>query len=115
MKSPYLKQMKEWAVYWETDSNNEFGEETFKAPVEIRCQWNDFVQEIIDWKGIHTVSNSQIMVPSALVPGSFMLYGRLADVLTPSTPREIVGIARILRCNRIPRVRGDSHLRVVYL
>lgn len=109
------RQMKQKATYWATLSQNKYGEETYDAPVEIDCQWNDVTLDVVDANGQHTITKSQIMVDRDLQVGGLLLLSELADVSYPDAPLQNERIERIIRFDKIPRVRADKFMRVAYV
>ena len=56
-------------VWWEQDDKDEYGNETFKAPIEIDCRWDDKTTKVITTDGDEKVSTASVMVDRMMKPG----------------------------------------------
>lgn len=104
---------KQWAVYWAPLGVNDLGNETFDAPVEIRCRWENLQEEYTDYQGIVRISKSKVYEIEVLAPGGFLWEGRLADAETD--PLAMPTASKIGAYNSVPSLRANQTLRWVTL
>lgn len=114
----------DFCVYWALKSNesgelayDNHGQPAHTDPVEIRCRWQDQVQEIIDPEGTRHMTKAKVYVESDVDVGGMLYHGLLSGL--PSgylSPREDVEDAwEIMRFEKLPELKYGQYLRTVYL
>ena len=122
------RMLKQTCVYWDVDEMNEEGQRTFKAPVEIKCRWEDTNEQFIDRNGQPQTSSAKVFVDRDvtllgvlwLPPDNIQLaegeaIGQLTD---ESRPFNNPGAFEIRKFGKIPTLKqrkADHVLRTVWL
>jgi len=112
------KMLKQWAVYWPLSSTevDAYGQPTYGTAVEIRCRWQDRVEETLNEQGILKISKAKIYVASDVDVGGVLWQGRLVDVPTSLTePKKNAKAFEIIRFDKLPDLKIKSFLRTAYL
>jgi len=114
--------LKQTAIYWAPDSVDQYGQTTYLSPVELRCRWEDVMQEIITADGAKQVSKTKVMVNEDVVIGGVMMLGSLesgdsgeSGGLNEEDPKANEGAWEIINVGKIPNFRATEFLRLAYL
>lgn len=111
-----LKKMrKQWAVYWATESNDQFGNPVYEEPVEIKCRWEDKQDLFRDKEGKEVVSSAKVWPDRHLTLDGVLWEGRLEDVPSQTHPFENPGSRAIRSTNSVPSLNAKQFARWVYL
>ena len=118
-----IKRMrKQTAVYWELASNDsggvaydDYGNPIMGTPVEIKCRWEDVIEEIIDSKGTARISSSTVYVDRDMVAGEILMLGSRTDISDPVNIKENDGAYEIMKVGKLPNIKATEFLRTVYL
>ncbi len=103
------------AVYWAVSGNNGYTN-TFSAPAEISCRWEDRQKLVRTATGEEKLSSSTIFTDEELIMGSFLYKGDI-DSLSSSAagPRDNVASREIIAFKNIPDLDGNVVIRAYYL
>jgi hypothetical protein len=108
------KILKMKAVYWEKDSIDNYGQPTYKTPVEIGCRWEEIMEEFVTAEGTREVSKAKIYVGDDMKTGGLLLLGELASGMTETNAKDY-DVFEIRAFYKIPDIRCKKYVRFVYL
>lgn len=77
---------KQWAVYWEYDSQDRNGKDTYKDPIAVKVRWEDKSEQDFLPSGQMVMVKSTVYVDRDMPLGGILWLGLLVD--TPSIPPE---------------------------
>jgi hypothetical protein len=114
------------AVYWAPLVVNDEGQKAFDDPIEVRCRWEDIVEEFITrGTGASQTSKSKVLVDQDLEelgvlwlpPNSTELDegGAIAQLTSEDEPMANDDAFEIRRFDKIPNVDADEFVRIAYL
>lgn len=96
------------AIYWESNGPDGYGGIEFKAPVDIKCRWDEETQVVQDSAGKLIVSDAQLLVTQDLKEESMVKLGTVADLSGGENPMDLEGAFEIKFMTRIPLFRGTT-------
>jgi len=110
------KMRKQHAVLWiRSDAPDRFGRFSYGSPAQIKCRWEDVVQEFRDSQGQATVSRSIVYVDRIIKAGDMLKRGELESD-TPSDPRDEPELAwEVRRFDQLPKLNNKETLLTAYL
>lgn len=94
------------ATYWAATPDG-FGGNTFGEPTEIKCRWEDSVEETIDNNGNKIISRSKVFLASDVAVGGYLYLGSSEG----ADPTLISDTFPIRRFDKTPDIRNASYLR----
>lgn len=114
------------AVYWAPGAGGNEGQKTFLEPVEIRCRWEQSVEQFLNrMTGNPEQSNARVYSDTDLVelgvlwlpPESTDLPdgGALDQLTDPTNPFSNTGAFEIRRFDKVPNFDADEWARIAYL
>jgi len=106
---------KQTAVLWERDGIDRWGKPKYRAPVQIKCRWQDVNQEFIDDKGDRQVSASLVFPDRVVAVNSVLMLGELGDVVDSENPKQNDGAWEVRRFDEIPNLRNTETLYKAFL
>ena len=112
------KMLKQWAVYWPLSATelDAYGQPVYGTAVEIKCRWEDRLEEFLDSDGVRKISKAKVFVASDVVVGGVLWQGLLVNVPTSTTiPKKNAGAFEIRRFDKMPDIKIRKYLRVAYL
>jgi hypothetical protein len=113
------RKLNQFAVYWPRAKVEDNGKQSFAAPVEIKCRWEDSQVEVKDMTRTATnglwSSKSVIDTEYPVEKGGYLWFGRLSALQTPDDPRKVGDAGRIEYRDKIPSVRATQTLYTAYL
>lgn len=98
------------AVLWAFVGNDNYGDVTVSAAVEIDVRWETGNRESLDAQGNSIGINSVAVVDRVIAVGSIMWLGNLADIATPP-----VNLRQVSDNSEIPDLKSRKFRRVVSL
>jgi hypothetical protein len=98
---------KQWCVYWEYDSQDRNGKDTYKDPIALKVRWEDKSEQDFLPTGQEVTIKSTVYVDRAMALGGVLWLGLLVDA--PSTPPEHNKI-QVFRS--IPKLNAKKTLRI---
>jgi hypothetical protein len=103
------------AVYWERDCSgpDEFGSDTYLAPIELEVRWDDKMQKVVNSEGDEVISSAQVMVDRDCRHGK--LKKATLDSLTDHDPEENEDVFDVLGMEIIPNFRNTETLYIAML
>jgi hypothetical protein len=104
--------LKQEAVYWEPDGVDQFAQERFLLPVDIKCRWEDELEQGIDETGNETIFVSTVYVDRDVRVGGRIMKGTVNDLEGPAPPQES---HRVRRFDLIPTLDARQFLRTIKL
>lgn len=106
--SKYLQE----ATYWAPGNIDEYGEQSFSAPVSIYVRWEN-KNEIYTNKevGKQQISKSIVYTKTDILENGYLYLG--ASVVV--TPKTVSGAFLIRQVDKIPNVTASRYLRKVWL
>ena len=107
---------KQRAVLWVRSSTPDvYGRFSYDTPVEIRCRWEDVIQEFRDSKGQTVMSKSIVYVDRIIKVGDMLRRGTIDDD-EPVDPRDLPEQAyEVQRFDQLPDIRAKLTLLTAYL
>ena len=110
--SSYIKRnLKQTATYWSPGTNDGFGGVSWGAPVEVKCRWEEKVQQFIDFSGNETVSNAIVYVDTDVETMGYLFEGTSAS----TDPTTLSAAKQIRLYNKTPSLKANIFERKVYL
>lgn len=113
---------KQNAVYWapllDPDGQPQYDRYTqrrYDTPVQIKCRWEDKVEEFLDSNQEKQISNAKVYVDRDVLVGGMLRLGTLASIDFPDDPRENTGVYEIRRYEKMPNLRNTEYLRTVFI
>jgi len=109
------RKYKQTAVYWATSTNSGYGE-TYDAPVEIDCRWEDKEKLLIGLDGEEKMSTAKVFTNSTLAIDGFLFLGDLDDLSSSTAgPRDVAASRKIIGTGKIPDLLGSDFIKFYYL
>lgn len=113
---PFVKKnLKQTAVYWPKESDDEYGAPTWADPMEIKCRWENTDDEFINTQGTTEKAKAKIYADRDLTLGGVLLLGTLDQVTDYASPKDNDGAWEIKSVGRLPNLKGTKFLRTVYI
>ena len=113
------KVLKMRAAYWEPGSPDDAGNKTFAAPVEIKCRWEERVQEFSGTNNEAMLSNAVVYVDrdvKTLGVLKLLEVGQTLNGLTSTTnPFANDKAWEIKRFDKLPTIKATQFVRTAYL
>lgn len=113
------------AVYWGNPQNDGYGGNTYDAPVEIACRWENKTEVDLGWfssgyPGNLRLSKSSLLVTQDVDEKGYLWLGTLAELQAQypviTRPEQVRNAFMIHRFDKIPMVfKTDEFVRIVYL
>ena len=107
--------MRQRCVYWAPAGTDDSGNPKYEDPVELKCRWEDNVQEYMDPAGNRMVSNAQVFVPVKVETRGVLWRGRYDDVEDYTDPFANPDAYEIRRYTEQPNIRATKFLRSAWL
>lgn len=98
-------------TYWEPNSSDVFGGDTFKAPKTVKGRWEEMAEMFRDKSGQEVVSRTIVYLDIDINVNGYLFRG----VSTKLDPRTVDGALEIRQFSRVPDLRYLKTLRVAYL
>lgn len=93
-------------VYWQLNGNNDRGKPVYAIPIDRKVRWEDKLTEVLTADGRKVISSSYLLSALALVPGSLVWLGTIADweasAFYPNLPVFDQGAREVLVVHRTP-------------
>lgn len=107
-----MRHFHQTATYWEaTGTTDIYGKPTFKAPVQLKCRWEDKVQQFINKRGTEVVSKSKVYLADQIMLDGYMFLGTSTEV----NPIKVKGASEIQQVGVTPDLRFIRNLTTVWL
>lgn len=98
------------AVLWAYVGNNDYGQPTVDAPIEIKCRFEDVQEEFIDMVGAKVISDAKIYLDREVALHSVIWVGRLLDL-----PVDPTNLLEVRKYSALPNLRNTETLRMAML
>jgi len=102
------------AVYWSRATVDKYGRYAFSEPVEVKCRWEDAVEEYVSATGEKKVSQAVVYVDRVMQVGDRLWLGEM-DSTTPSDPLELFNSYEIGQFEQTPDLKNRDILYVARL
>jgi hypothetical protein len=110
-----IKRMRrQTAIWWKKGSPDQYGTNSFEAPIEVPCRWEEVGQEYLSAQGEKQLSRAIVYVDRKMVMGDRLAPGPL-DSDTPDDPIEHAGSYLIERFDVLPNLKNTESLFTAYL
>jgi hypothetical protein len=86
MKALFKRNLKQTAVYWGNPDQDQYGNMTFDAPVQIKVRWEKKLQLFVDDKGQEITSVAIAFTDSELTTEGELMLGDLNDLESNGEP-----------------------------
>ena len=103
------------AVYWAKSGTDDYGQPIKVTPVEIKCRWEDIVEEFIDPDDNPQMSKSVVYVDRTVDIGGVLMLGTLTSGVDQANPKENDGAWEIKQFNSLPDLKAKEFLLTAYL
>ena len=105
------KSQREYLTYWKPmDETNEYGEPQFHPPVEMKCRFDDKIQEIIQADGTVVHGKVQLITESKLAVGGIVVRGKLETVTYMVDPRSNPEAYKVMVVMETPTINYRTSL-----
>lgn len=106
MPSPERNWLKDYAVYWPTTGDNDYGDPKFSDPIQIRCRWDSTVSDPPAALVSSEQDSSLIGVDRDVTIGGLLWLGKLRDL-----PDEPLGLRQIMKFTKTPNLKRRRYMR----
>lgn len=117
--SRITRNLRQKAMYWAPNGENEFGNTTYAEPVEISVRWTDIAELTVTKDGRTVTSKSKVMVDQDVEEGGLLWLGTeedWEDTTTPEVPPTVEeGGNEIVLLKKIPNRKATEFLRIAML
>jgi len=103
------------AVYWAKAGVDDYGQPTFSEPIEIRCRWEDVINEVVDASGTTIVSKTKVLVDRNVTLGGALYLGELDSAMSAENVEDYSDAYEIKVFGKVPDVDAQEFMRVAYL
>lgn len=101
---PLSKRYKMDATYWEFLGTDEYGGATFKAPVPVKCHWEEKHELYYNQVGDEKISKAIVWVPIDMKVGGYLALTET----TQMDPFQIEDAGEIKGWEKIPDIHGGT-------
>ena len=115
LSSQLLYRSRQAAVYWPPLPADQYGVPTWGAPVQIKCRWEDTIEEFIDAKGSKAFTRAKVFADRVLTPGGVLFKGTLAAISSSAAPKDNPGAWEIRSFNNTPNLNQTDVTNVALL
>jgi len=102
------------AIWWKKAAPDQYGTDSFEAPVEVACRWEEVGQEYLSAQGEKQLSRAIVYVDRKMSMGDRLALGSL-DSDTSADPIEYEGSYLVERFDVLPNLRNSENLYTAYL
>lgn len=113
--SPYVRNMRQTAIYWPPGSPDGLGGTAYGTPVEISCRWEDEAVLFRNANGEEQTSSAVVYVDRVLENRGRLALTTFAAAVTYAVPSDVEGAREIRHVSAAPSLRADKQLNKVYL
>jgi hypothetical protein len=106
--------MRQRCVYWAPLGADEYGNQKYEDPIEMKCRWEDGTQ-VMGLEANQFVSNAQVFVPQPVQEKGVLFKGTLDDLTDYENPFNNDGAYEIRKYNEQPNLRAKKFLRYAWL
>ena len=103
------------AVYWAKAGVDGYGHPTFSNPVEIKCRWEDTINEVVDASGTTVLSKTKVLVDRDVTVGGVLCLGDLDSGMSSENVEDYDDAYEIKVFGKIPDIDAQEFLRTAYL
>lgn len=106
------------AVYWGSPIPNGFGGYDFSVGIEIKCRWDETLNNITNKFGKEILSKAKILTPSELDVNGYLFLGTLDDIDSSqqANPLIVTGAWEIQRIDKTPLIKSKTEfVKTIYL
>lgn len=104
--------LRQSAIYWKPKIVDQYGEVKQNLPINIKCRWEDELEEGLDPTGIETTFTSTVYTDRDVEVGGMIMLGEVKDLKGPNPPETA---HRICRFDKLPTLNAKQYLRTVKL
>lgn len=101
------RNLKQKATYWAPTGVDDFGNQTFAAPITLNCRWEGRTELFIDIDGKEQRSAARVYVNQDVLVGGYLFEG----VTTVADPKTIKAAREIRDFRKIPNLRATEFER----
>ena len=106
--------LKQETVYWAKADDDERGQQTVNAGIEIKTNWEEGLQESIDLDATPIAIEGTIDVDRDIEAGSLLRLGPLTDLPDPvTTGTAVTNLVEVISFSKIPDLKGRKFSRTV--
>jgi hypothetical protein len=110
-----IPKRKQPLIVWEKETNSsEFGQSTFKDPVEIACRWDGTVEQNVMALMKEIRVSATIYPDHELKEGDYVMQGSLADLPANFDPVSEKSAIEIQKFLKIPNFGATKFLLIAY-
>lgn len=112
MPGPASRNLKHIITYWSKSGSNDFGQESFDAPVKIFGRWTDRVEAVRKPTGEEVTSRAIVFLSEDVEPDGYLAKG---DHISEPDPTNVDDAFPIVAFATLPDVRYLETERRAYL
>ena len=100
------------ATYWAPSTLNEYGEQSFSAPVTLTVRWEEKTQQYVDKNtGREQISKSVVYTKTDVIENGFLYLGTSSEV----DPKAETKTFLIRQVDKISSLKGNKYTRKIWL
>lgn len=99
-----------WAPLDPENPSNEYGETVFAPAIEMRCRWDDKIQEIIQADGTTVHGKVQLITEQKLAVGGIVIRKPLDEVTYMADPRTNPEAYKVMVVMETPTINYRARL-----
>lgn len=107
-----VKMLKQDATYWAPGKVNDSGEFQPELPINIKCRWEDELEQGLDSGGVETTFKSTVYTDRDVEEGGLLRLGLKETLHSPNPPEDS---HRIRMFSKIPTLDAKQFLRTAKL
>lgn len=103
------------AVWWKVKGKDLYGQSSYESPVEIKCRWDDVMEEFVDTGGNRQMSKAKVFPDREISVGDVLWLGRQTLLDDLNVPENNYGYSEVRMTKFIHNFDQDQVLYIVVL
>jgi hypothetical protein len=99
---------KDFLIYWEYEDADQYGQPIYKAPVQMKCRWDDCLKQVFDSEGSPVFSKIELITQRRLQPKGLVKLGKLTPSINQSQPKVNSDVHEIIAAETTPMLKTRS-------
>lgn len=104
------KCQREFLVHWALKSSNENGEPVYYPPVQMKCRWDDRIQQVQMPDNSVVLSRVELITEKPLGPGDYVKRCKLTEVTYKLEPNRNEGSFEVIKIGETPTIKYETRL-----
>jgi|SRR5262252_5345423 len=110
-----LKRRYNDAVYWDPIGKDDYGNQTYAAPIELKVRWENVFTIVQTVRGEQKTSSSTVFTGQDVQEGGVLRQGLITDLTDQTHPFKNSNAGQIMKVEKTPTIRSDDYERCAYL